>query len=85
MVSGHRREVRKCKQHTTRERLVVFRNFDDRRSVLHDRDFAGRAEIGLAGLFSLPARNAALATQPADHRVKVVFRLMKVKVRTYAL
>ena len=73
------------KKHTTLERLVLLRDLDDRRSVLQDRNFAGRAEVGIAGLFSLPARNAALMTQPADRRAKVILRSMKMNVRTYAL
>lgn len=49
---------------TTLERLVLLRDFDDPRSVLHDRNFAGRAEVCLARFIRLPTRDATLATQP---------------------
>jgi len=48
----------------TLECLVIFRNFDDRRSVLRNRSLAGRAEIGLARLISLPTCDATLLAKP---------------------
>lgn len=56
---------------TTLERLVLFRNFDDRRSVLHDRNFAGRAEIGVTRFVGLPTRNATPLSPTAKHQVKL--------------
>jgi len=47
----------------TLERFVLFRDFDDPRSVLHDRNLAGRAEVRLARFIRLPTRDATIATQ----------------------
>ena len=52
--------------HTTLKCLVLFRDLDNRRGVLHNRDLAGRAEVGLAGLISLPTSDATLMGEPTD-------------------
>jgi hypothetical protein len=54
---------------TTLERLVLFRDFDDPRSVPHDGNFASRAKICLARFVRLPTRDATLAAEPTVHQV----------------
>lgn len=62
----------------TLERLVLFRNFDDPRSVPHDGNFASRAEICLARFFRLPTRDATLA---AERFMRLATILPRISVR----
>lgn len=63
-------EIQERKELTALERLVIFRDFDDRRSALHDRDFAGSAEIGVARLVRLLTRDATPVAPPARDQVR---------------
>jgi hypothetical protein len=65
------RRIRKCEETlTTLERLILLRDFDDRWSTLHHRNFAGRAKVGLARLLGLLTRDATLLTQPTMRKVR---------------
>ena len=52
------------KKLTTPERLVLFHDFDNGWSALHDRDFAGGAEVRVARFVRLSTRDAAPVTPP---------------------